>query len=287
MTHTETSTKQARIDLGLPALIVLVGTAGAGKSRVATAFPAHWRLSLDACRQRVCDNAGDQDATPDAVAVFAAVLDARLTRGLPTVIDATNTESAVRTRLVGRAYAHCMPAVAIVVRTPLEVCLDRQRLRLPDRQVPRRVVAAQHAGIPTTEQLHAEGFDAVHDAAEVDLLGMLLARSAGDYPDLLSEVRAAFGDDLAAVFAWHPDTGDGTGVFAVGGRHLVARLWDGAGVYAPHWQARCDAQRCDRCGGVVWAAVDDAADLLAVYRRQFPDDLHCDPCDTPDDWDLP
>ncbi|MGW0664552.1 AAA family ATPase [Streptodolium elevatio] len=276
----------AGADLTTPALFTLIGPAGAGKSRVAAVFPRGWRLSLDACRQRVADNAGDQDATADAVAVFDAVLDARLTRGLPTVVDATNVEPAVRARLATRAYAHYMPAVAIVVRTPLDVCLERQRLRLPHRKVPQRVVTAQHAKVPTAEQLRAEGFDAVYDAAEVDLLGMLLARSAGDYPDLLSEVRAAFGPDLAAVFAWHPDTGDGTGVFGVGGRHLVARLWNGAGMYAPHWQARCDTARCDRCGGVVWAAVDDATDLLAVYRGQVPDDLHCDACDAPDDWDL-
>lgn len=284
-THTtgfSASVTLSRAGLDTVGLFVLVGSAGAGKSRVAAAFPAGWRLSLDACRERVSDDAGDQTATADALAVFDAVLAARAVRGLPSVVDATNTEPAVRARLVDRARAHGMLAAAITVRKPLAVCLARQKDRPANRQVPPDVVAAQHAAVPTEAQLRAEGFTAVHDAADLDLFGMLLARSAAAMPDPLADIRAAFGDDLAAVFAYDLDRDDSRGAFAIGGRQIVVRAWwKDVDLHVNHWQARCDTARCDRCGGAVWAAVADAIDLAAVYRGELPDDLHCDKCDIP------
>ncbi|WTX00943.1 ATP-binding protein (plasmid) [Streptomycetaceae bacterium NBC_01309] len=267
--------------LDVPSLIVLIGAAGAGKSTVAAAFPASWRLSLDACRQQVSDDAGDQTATPDAANVRDHILSARLSRGLPTVLDATHTDTGLRQWLAKLAFAWEMPAVAITVRTLLEVCQARQAARPENRQVPLDTVATQHAAVPTAEQLYAEGFGQVCDAAALDLLGMLLARSAATPPDMLADVRAAFGDDLADVFAFDPDSEDSHGVFAVAGREITVRWWDGGGAYAPHWQARIDTEWCG-CGGyVLWATVVDAVDLLAVYRGEVPDDLHCDRCDVP------
>ncbi|MGR6998760.1 AAA family ATPase [Yinghuangia aomiensis] len=204
---------------------------------------------------------------------------AALVCGLPTVVDATNTDPTVRARLTDAARTHKMPAVAITVRKPLATCQARQKDRAANRQVPADVVAAQHAAVPTNEQLRAEGFAAVHDASDLDLLGMLLARSAAATPDPLAGVRATFGPDLAAVFAFDPDHDDSRGVFAVGGRQVVVRAWwESALPGVDYWQARCDGARCDRCGGTVWAVVYDA-DLVAVYRGELPDDLYCDRCD--------
>lgn len=39
-----------------PALYVIIGAAGSGKTHIAAAFPRSWRLSLDACRARVAGN---------------------------------------------------------------------------------------------------------------------------------------------------------------------------------------------------------------------------------------
>lgn len=272
----------ARTGLNAPALYVLIGAAGAGKSRVAAAFPRTWRVSLDDCRERVSDDPGSQGSTYDAVTVFDTIVAGRLVRGLPTVVDATNTQGSVRARLADIACTHRMPAVAITVRTPADVCQARQQNRPANRAVPLGVVAAQHAGIPTVEQLRAEGFTAVHDAADLDLFGLLLARSVAAVPDPVADVRAVFGDDLAAVFAFDPDSAGSEGAFAVAGRQIVVRAWwEGASDYTNHWQARCANERCDRCGGIVWAAVADAIDLCAVYRGELPDDLHCDRCDVP------
>ncbi|WP_329028458.1 hypothetical protein [Streptomyces sp. NBC_00690] len=49
-----------------------------------------------------------------------------------------------------RARAHNIPAVALVVRTPLTVCQARQHTRPPARQVPADVIARQHQSIPHT-----------------------------------------------------------------------------------------------------------------------------------------
>ncbi|MER6736523.1 hypothetical protein [Streptomyces puniciscabiei] len=54
----------ASFPLPVPALYVLIGAAGSGKTRIATAFPRTWRLSLDDCRERVADDPGLQDSTP-------------------------------------------------------------------------------------------------------------------------------------------------------------------------------------------------------------------------------
>lgn len=150
-----------------PALIVLIGTAGSGKSTLAA---ARWRptqiLSLDALRGWVSDEECDQAATGDAVTVLHALAAARLSRRLTTVIDATNVETVVRRRLVELAAARDVPAVAIVIDTPLAVCLARNATRPGPRdgarwgrRVPADVVIAQHQQLRASLwHLPAEGF---------------------------------------------------------------------------------------------------------------------------------
>lgn len=260
----------------LPALIVLIGAAGSGKTTVAAAFPRQWRLSLDDCRLLVADDAGDQDATEDAVRVFDTILTGRLARGLTSVIDATNTETAVRTSLVQRAQRHRMPAVAITVRTDLTLCQARQQLRPANRQVPAEVVARQHAAMPSHEQLVAEGFAQVHDSADLDLLRVALARAAAAKPDPRTTVRAAFGPDLTAVYDPSPSP-DSDGTFVIAGREVAIRTVDGD-AFDLGFQARLD-EPCRDCGAALWVKVTDPADLLSVYTGQPNDDPQCDECD--------
>jgi predicted kinase len=82
-----------------PALIVLIGVAGAGKSTLAAQWRPSQVLSLDAYRGIVSDDENDQEATADAVMVLHAVLDARLRRNLVTVVDATNVSPDARRRV--------------------------------------------------------------------------------------------------------------------------------------------------------------------------------------------
>jgi predicted kinase len=277
--QTATQAGLARLRLPEPALYVLIGAAGSGKSSVAAAFPTEWRLSLDDCRARVSDDAGDQAATAPALAVFQATLAGRLARRLPTIVDATSTHEPHRIALVDRARAHRVPAVALVVRTPLALCQARQHTRPPARQVPPDVVARQHQDIPYTAELLREGFAQAHDVTGLDLLRLLLERTAADGgpAGLRAEFRADFGDDLAAAVSPHPVPGHL--LLAVAGRELHLRRQDDGDPFDHGWQARLREPCPDGCDGALWTRVTGPADLLAVHLGGAPDETVCDRCD--------
>ncbi len=102
-----------------PALIVLVGAAGAGKSTLAgRQFPAEAVLSSDAMRQAVSGNAADQGATKVAFRILHRELERRLAAGKLVVVDATNAETHARRALTRRAAQAGAPAIAIVLDLP-------------------------------------------------------------------------------------------------------------------------------------------------------------------------
>lgn len=78
-----------RITLLEPALVVLVGASGSGKSTFAA---RHFRrtevLSFDVCRGLVADDENDQSATGPAFAVLESIAAQRLAGGRLTVVDA-------------------------------------------------------------------------------------------------------------------------------------------------------------------------------------------------------
>jgi predicted kinase len=277
--QTATQAGLARLRLPDPALYVLIGAAGAGKTAVAAAFPPAWRLSLDDCRALVSGDAGDQAATAPALAVFQAVLAGRLGNRLPTVVDNTSTHHPHRIALVDRARTHRMPAVALVVRTSLELCQARQHTRPPARRVPPDVIAHQHQNIPHTAELLREGFAQVHDVTTLDLLRMLLERTAAAGPDgLRNEFRALFGDDLAAAVFSHPVPGHL--LLAVAGRELLLRRSDDGDPFDHGWEARLPEPCPDGCDGALWTRVTNPADLHAVHLGGDPDEARCDTCET-------
>jgi len=257
------------------ALIATVGASGSGKSTVARAFPAGWRLELDALRALAAGSPGDQSATPAAVAAFHALLDARLERHLPVLVDSTNSDAAVRAHLLQRARTFGVPSVAILVDCDLETCLARQVSRSPAKRVRGHVVAAQHAAMPSREQLLAEGWDHVHDAAGIDLLHLALKRAAAAEPDPLNEIRLLFGDDLAAAFAY-TDPHHERGRITIADRDIELR-YNGGEPYDQPWQARIGGT-CD-CGGDLWVPVGSPAELLAAYRNEPDDEAVCASCD--------
>ncbi len=145
-----------------PALVVLVGASGSGKSTWAGArYRAAEVVSSDALRAVVGSGEHDLDASVDAFAVLEAVVDARLRRRLTTVVDTLGTDASRRTRWLAAARAAGLPAVAVVLDTPAALCRDRNRAR--ERAVPARVLTAQLAAVASVrEALVAEGWDAVH-----------------------------------------------------------------------------------------------------------------------------
>ncbi|MGW4750768.1 AAA family ATPase, partial [Streptomyces sp. NPDC004290] len=124
-------------------VVVLIGPSGAGKSTIARTWPASQVLSLDALRETISDDAGDQDATGDAVAALHLLLEARMRRRRFTIVDATNVTEAARRPLVAAAKRHNMLPIAVMVATPGTVCIERQGSRPANRTVPDATVIKQ------------------------------------------------------------------------------------------------------------------------------------------------
>jgi predicted kinase len=113
-----------------PALIIMVGTPGSGKSTwVSNNFDPDAVYSLDMFRRMCTGTELATDATDPALSMLRTVVEARCTRRLTTVVDSTNTRAAHRWTLTGYARAATLPAVAVVMATPLDVCLARNDSR--------------------------------------------------------------------------------------------------------------------------------------------------------------
>ncbi len=151
----------ARMSLPDPALVVLVGASGSGKSTwAAQRYRAEEVVSSDALRGVVGSGPHDLDASADAFAVLEAVVAARLGRGLTTVVDTLGMDAERRLRWLAAARAAGMPAVVVLLDTPDEVC--RQRNAERDRPLPARALAGQLARRrEVADEVAAEGWDVV------------------------------------------------------------------------------------------------------------------------------
>ncbi|GGZ18342.1 ATP-binding protein [Streptomyces nitrosporeus] len=157
--------------LNLPTgtVCVLIGPPGCGKSTLATRWPDSWRVSLDTYRRWATDSETDQSATPVAVQIQDLLLDARLSRGLTTIIDSTNLRPHARAGLLARARYWQRPILAVLFDTPLATVEAQNAAR--DRTVPAHVVRELHQLLPTPDQLRGEGFTTVHLASELTAAG--------------------------------------------------------------------------------------------------------------------
>uniref|UniRef100_A0AAU2V5S8 ATP-binding protein n=1 Tax=Streptomyces sp. NBC_00003 TaxID=2903608 RepID=A0AAU2V5S8_9ACTN len=143
-----------------PVLIVLLGAAGSGKSTTAAAWPPESVLELDTFRELIGDHVPPTEATEEAIHALGTVVERRLARRLTTVVDADHTGAAVRSKLLTIAERHGIPTVALVMATPLQLCLDRNALRPAHLRLPKDLVREQYArALDATPQLRAEGFD--------------------------------------------------------------------------------------------------------------------------------
>jgi alkanesulfonate monooxygenase SsuD/methylene tetrahydromethanopterin reductase-like flavin-dependent oxidoreductase (luciferase family)/predicted kinase len=144
-----------------PALVVLVGAAGSGKSTWAL---DHYRraevVSSDELRGVVGSGPADLDASGDAFDLLERIVAARLSRGLTTVVDTLglDTERRIAWRDAGRAAG--LPAVAVLFDTPGDECRRRNALR--DRPVPAPVLTQQvRSAAGVRDALPAEAWDHV------------------------------------------------------------------------------------------------------------------------------
>jgi alkanesulfonate monooxygenase SsuD/methylene tetrahydromethanopterin reductase-like flavin-dependent oxidoreductase (luciferase family)/predicted kinase len=142
-------------------LVVLVGASGAGKSTWAA---QHYRrseiVSSDELRSVVGSGPDDLDATTDAFAALELIVNARLRRGLVTVIDTLGTDAARRHNWRALAQEIGVPARAVVFDTPADECRRRNRRR--DRPVPATALTAQLRRVrAAATELAGEGWDEV------------------------------------------------------------------------------------------------------------------------------
>ena len=155
------------IRIPIPSLIVLVGPSGSGKTTWAEAnFKPGQVVSSDALRAAVGTGQHDQKASADAFAILEGIVEARLKRGLVTVIDTLGLNVEDRQRWREKAAAAGMPAIAVGFDTEAKICKDRNKRR--SRSIPPKVLDSQITRYAETRpQLDAEGFAAVYGADHV------------------------------------------------------------------------------------------------------------------------
>jgi alkanesulfonate monooxygenase SsuD/methylene tetrahydromethanopterin reductase-like flavin-dependent oxidoreductase (luciferase family)/predicted kinase len=194
-----------------PALIVLVGASGAGKSAWAA---AHYRaaevVSSDALRAVVGSGERDLDASADAFSVLDQIAAARARRGLTTVIDTLGLDPARRLGYLELARQAGLPAVAVIFETPAALCRERNRAgALP---IPAAVLDSQLRRMrDVPAEVPAEGWDLILTAgtAQIEPTHSAAAstatptpapapdRQGGDLSFVLQVSRFGWGDDPA------------------------------------------------------------------------------------------
>ncbi|MFD1468666.1 polynucleotide kinase-phosphatase [Hymenobacter caeli] len=155
------------------ALVLLIGSTGAGKSTFARRlFKPTEIVSSDTCRGLVADDENDQSASADAFELLHYLVAKRLKRGLLTVVDATNVQPEGRKPLVALARQYHVLPVAVVLDVPDGVALARNAQRPERRGVGPHVVARHRQALRRSlRTLKEEGFRHIHHLrgeAEID-----------------------------------------------------------------------------------------------------------------------
>ena len=142
-----------------PALVLLVGASGSGKSTWAAGrYRTVEIVSSDALRAVVGSGTADLDASSDALRLLDQIVEARARRRLTVVVDTLGLDPARRVAWAARARAAGLPVVAIVFDTPDRVCRERNAAR--DRPVPAPVLAGQLRRMrDVVAELGQEGWD--------------------------------------------------------------------------------------------------------------------------------
>ncbi len=158
-----------KLTIPRPALVLLVGMSGSGKSTFAR---RHFRktevLSSDACRAWISDDEADQSATSAAFELLHWIAGQRLQRGKIVVVDATNVQAWARDSLLNVARKHNAPAIAIILDLPAAVCGARNQNR-KGRVVETAVLTQQAADLAASRAAFAnEGFAQVYVLSSLD-----------------------------------------------------------------------------------------------------------------------
>jgi predicted kinase len=181
-----------------PALVVLVGASGSGKSTWAQArYRAAEIVSSDDLRGVVGSGRHDLDASTEAFALLDLIVGGRVRRGLTTVVDTLGLDDVRRTGWLDLARVHGLPAVVVAFDADPELCRRRNARR--DRPVPARVLTQQVRTFRSVRPvLAAEGWDRVLEVAAADVTPAPVAtpqpdRQRGDGLDVVLQVSRSPG----------------------------------------------------------------------------------------------
>src|SRR5215475_13240258 len=149
-----------------PALVVLIGASGSGKSTwAAQRYRPSEIVSSDQLRGVVGSGEHDLDASADAFALLDQIVAARLRRGLNTVVDTLGLDAERRRAHLALARGASMPAVAVLFETDATECRSRNRTRA--RPVPAPVLDSQLRRMSdAAAEVAAEGWAVISEAGE-------------------------------------------------------------------------------------------------------------------------
>ena len=153
-----------------PCVVVLIGPGASGKSTWASAnFPADVVVSSDRLRAAVGTGEDDLEASDDAFALLEQIVERRISRRLPTVIDTLGLNLERRRRWLQLARAASLPCVAVTFDAPEEQCRAQNRAR-PHPLSAAALTAQFRSWRSAKTVIGDEGFDLVIDAAPARLV---------------------------------------------------------------------------------------------------------------------
>src|SRR5215475_5638841 len=149
-----------------PALVVLIGASGSGKSTwAAQRYRPSEVVSSDQLRGVVGSGDNDLDASAEAFALLDQIVAARLRRGLNTVVDTLGLDAERRREHLALARRAALPAVAVLFDIDLAECRRRNSRRA--RPVPASVLDSQLRRMPdVAAEVAAEGWVVISEPSQ-------------------------------------------------------------------------------------------------------------------------
>ena len=151
-----------------PALVVLVGASGAGKSTWATAlYKPNEIVSSDHLRAVVGRGEQDLEASADAFALLDQIVAARLRRRLTTVVDTIGFNTERRRAYLQAARRVGIPAILVLFDTDPAQCRLRNQSRT--RPIPAADLESQLRRMPdAAREVSNEGWDIIFHVGNND-----------------------------------------------------------------------------------------------------------------------